>query len=38
MSAVPLLSARDLKVHFTLPAESILPWAPHRVLKAVDGV
>ena len=38
MSAVPLLSARDLKVDFTLPAESILPWAPHRVLKAVDGV
>ena len=38
MSAVPLLSVRDLKVHFTLPAESILPWAPHRVLKAVDGV
>ena len=38
MSAAPLLSVRDLKVHFTLPAESMLPWAPHRVLKAVDGV
>ena len=38
MSAAPLLSVRDLKVHFTLPAESALPWAPHRVLKAVDGV
>ena len=38
MSAAPLLSVRDLKVHFTLPAESVLPWAPHRVLKAVDGV
>jgi oligopeptide transport system ATP-binding protein len=33
-----LLSVRDLKVHFTLAAESMLPWAPHRVLKAVDGV
>ena len=38
MIAAPLLSVRDLKVHFTLPAESALPWAPHRVLKAVDGV
>jgi oligopeptide transport system ATP-binding protein len=38
MNAKPLLSVRDLKVHFTLPAESMLPWAPHRVLKAVDGV
>ena len=38
MSAVPLLSVRDLKVHFSLPAESLLPWAPARVLKAVDGV
>ena len=38
MSAAPLLSVRDLKVHFTLPSESMLPWAPHRVLKAVDGV
>ena len=38
MSAAPLLSVRDLKVHFSLPAESLLPWAPSRVLKAVDGV
>ena len=38
MSAAPLLSVRDLKVHFTLPGESMLPWAPSRVLKAVDGV
>ena len=38
MSAAPLLSVRDLKVHFTLPAESMLPWAPQRVLKAVDSV
>ena len=38
MSVAPLLSVRDLKVHFTLPTESMLPWAPHRVLKAVDGV
>jgi oligopeptide transport system ATP-binding protein len=38
MTDMPLMSVRDLKVHFTLPGESMLPWAPHRVLKAVDGV
>ncbi len=37
-SAVPLLSVRDLKVHFRVASESMLPWAPARVLKAVDGV
>ena len=34
----PLLSVRDLKVHFNLASESLVPWAPVRVLKAVDGV
>ncbi len=34
----PLLSVRDLKVHFNLASESLLPWVPARVLKAVDGV
>ncbi len=39
MSApVPLLSVRDLRVQFELPAESPWPWAPKRVLRAVDGV
>ena len=39
MSAVqPLLSVRDLKVHFNIASESLLPWAPLRVLKAVDGI
>jgi oligopeptide transport system ATP-binding protein len=33
-----LLSVRDLKVHFELSSESPWPWAPARVLKAVDGV
>ena len=33
-----LLSVRDLRVQFRLPAESALPWAPARVLRAVDGV
>lgn len=34
----PLLSVRDLKVHFTLASEAPWPWASKRVLKAVDGV
>jgi oligopeptide transport system ATP-binding protein len=34
----PLLSVRDLKVHFELASEAPWPWAPRRVLKAVDGV
>jgi len=32
------LSIRDLKVHFSMAADSPWPWAPDRVLKAVDGV
>jgi oligopeptide transport system ATP-binding protein len=36
--AAPLLSVRDLQVHFKLASESPWPWAPPRVLKAVDGV
>ncbi|MBA3057015.1 MAG: murein tripeptide/oligopeptide ABC transporter ATP binding protein OppF [Gammaproteobacteria bacterium] len=39
MSApAPLLSIRDLKVHFKLASDSPLPWAAPRWLKAVDGV
>ena len=39
MSALaPLLSVRDLKVHFDLPNEGPWPWLPQRLLKAVDGV
>ncbi len=34
----PLLSVRDLKVHFKLASDSPLPWAAPRVLKAVDGL
>ena len=33
-----LLSVRDLQVHFELAGESPWPWAPSRLLKAVDGV
>jgi oligopeptide transport system ATP-binding protein len=34
----PLISVRDLKVHFELASEAPWPWAPSRILKAVDGV
>ncbi|MGI4860683.1 MAG: oligopeptide/dipeptide ABC transporter ATP-binding protein [Janthinobacterium lividum] len=34
----PLLSVRDLRVHFTLPGNAFRPWAPVRAVKAVDGV
>ena len=34
----PLLTVRDLKVHFEMKGESIWPWAASRWLKAVDGV
>jgi oligopeptide transport system ATP-binding protein len=34
----PLLSVRDLKVHFEMKAESPWPWTAPRWLKAVDGV
>lgn len=36
--STPLLSVRDLKVHFTLSKQSPWPWAAATVLKAVDGV
>jgi oligopeptide transport system ATP-binding protein len=36
--AAPLMSVRDLKVHFEMKGESFWPWAPARWLKAVDGV
>ena len=36
-SRTPLLSVRDLKVQFELPADSPWPWAPTQTLKAVDG-
>jgi oligopeptide transport system ATP-binding protein len=34
----PLLSVKDLRVHFSIRGESPWPWTPKRVLKAVDGV
>lgn len=34
----PLLSVRDLRVHFTIRSEGQWPWSPARTLKAVDGV
>ncbi|MGI4857649.1 MAG: oligopeptide/dipeptide ABC transporter ATP-binding protein [Janthinobacterium lividum] len=34
----PLLSVRDMRVHFTLPGNGFRPWAPARAVKAVDGV
>ena len=34
----PLLSVRDLHVHFAVRGDSALPWAPRRALKAVNGV
>ncbi|OYU44870.1 MAG: oligopeptide ABC transporter ATP-binding protein OppF [Burkholderiales bacterium PBB4] len=34
----PLLSVRDLRVHFAIRSESKWPWTPARTLKAVDGV
>ena len=37
-SPAPLLSVRDLKVHFKVAGDSAMPWAPSRALKAVDGV
>ena len=43
MSAVtstrePLLSVRDLRVHFAIRDKNAWPWTPTRALKAVDGV
>ena len=34
----PLLSVRDMRVHFPLPGNVFRPWAPTRAVKAVDGV
>lgn len=36
--AKPILSVRELKVHFKVKAGSGWPWSPARTLKAVDGV
>ncbi|WP_019615436.1 murein tripeptide/oligopeptide ABC transporter ATP binding protein OppF [Psychromonas ossibalaenae] len=33
-----ILDIKDLKVHFSIPSKSILPWAKPAKLKAVDGV
>ena len=37
MSA-PLLEVKDLHVHFNVGREGLMPWAPARMLKAVNGV
>jgi oligopeptide transport system ATP-binding protein len=37
-AAKPLLSVRDLQVHFRIASDSPWPWAAPQVLKAVDGV
>ncbi|WP_332776021.1 murein tripeptide/oligopeptide ABC transporter ATP binding protein OppF [Polaromonas sp.] len=34
----PILSVRELKVHFKVKGDSAWPWSPARTLKAVDGV
>ncbi|WP_347267276.1 oligopeptide/dipeptide ABC transporter ATP-binding protein [Paracoccus sp. (in: a-proteobacteria)] len=34
----PLLSVRDLRVSFPIPAPGALPWTPPRQLQAVGGV
>ena len=34
----PILSVRDLKVHFRIKAGGAWPWSPARILKAVDGL
>ena len=34
----PILSVRDLKVHFQVKSDKGWPWSPPRTLKAVDGV
>lgn len=33
-----LLSVKNLRVHFPIKSTSAWPWAPSRILKAVDGV
>jgi len=37
-AAPPILSVRDLQVHFTVKTGSAWPWSPARTLKAVDGI
>jgi oligopeptide transport system ATP-binding protein len=37
-SGKALLSVKNLRVHFPIRGDSPWPWAPTRVLKAVDGV
>jgi oligopeptide transport system ATP-binding protein len=34
----PLLSVKDLRVHFAIRSDGPWPWTPTRALKAVDGV
>ena len=37
-TTAPLLSVKNLRVYFPIKSEGPWPWAPNRVLKAVDGV
>lgn len=37
-AAPPILSVRELKVHFKVKTGSAWPWSPARTLKAVDGI
>jgi len=37
-ATLPLLSVRDLKVHFKVRDRKAWPWTPAATLKAVDGV
>ncbi|MFC3532639.1 murein tripeptide/oligopeptide ABC transporter ATP binding protein OppF [Vogesella facilis] len=34
----PILSVRDVKVHFQVKSNNAWPWTPKKTLKAVDGV
>ncbi|OYU32393.1 MAG: oligopeptide ABC transporter ATP-binding protein OppF [Comamonadaceae bacterium PBBC2] len=37
-TTAPLLSVKNLRVHFPIKSDSMWPWSPARTLKAVDGV
>jgi len=37
-AAQPILSVRDLKVHFKIKSGGAWPWSAARTLKAVDGI
>ena len=37
-TSAPLLSVKNLRVHFPIKSDSMWPWSPARTLKAVDGV